>query len=89
LRVRKDEWNDFLKQNELLIQRYEALARKVKELTKENSLLREKLELAEEKLRAFQEKVELDIKESSQILQRRSAEMSRLLQQTEKELETE
>jgi len=87
VRIRKDEWDDFLRENELLIQRHEALAQKAKELAQENSALREKIRMAEERLRTLEQKTDADIKETSLILQRRQAEMSRVLQQTEKALE--
>jgi hypothetical protein len=83
VRVRKEEWDGFLKQNELLIQRFEGLVGKVKELTQANNTLREKMQVTEERLRTYDQKLGADFKDTSRVLQKQLSEMTRVLQLTE------
>ncbi len=74
VRVRKDEWEAFRRELELLVQRHE-------ELLRENVGLKEKLRAASERLTLTDQKAAAE-------LEKIRANISRVLQQTEKEIKS-
>jgi methyl-accepting chemotaxis protein len=86
VRVRKDEWEALRKDVETFIQHYEASSRKVKDLVKENSSLKEQVRTATERLNIADQKASAEIQQTTAVLQRLRANMSHVIQETEKEM---
>ena len=86
VRVRKDEWEALRKDVETFIQHYEASSRKVKDLVKENSSLKDQVRTATERLNIADQKASADIQQTTAVLQRLRANMSHVIQETEKEM---
>ena len=85
VRVRKDEWEALRKDVETFIQHYEASSRKVKDLVKENSSLKDQVRTATERLNIADQKASAEIQQTTAVLQRLRANMSHVIQETEKE----
>jgi len=86
VRVRKDEWEALRKDVETFIQHYEASSRKVKDLVKENSSLKDQVRTATERLNMVDQKASAEIQQTTAVLQRLRANMSHVIQETEKEM---
>jgi len=86
VRVRKDEWEALRKDVETFIQHYEASSRKVKDLVKENSSLKEQVRTATERLNIADQKASAEVQQTTAVLQRLRANMSHVIQETEKEM---
>jgi len=86
VRVRKDEWEALRKDVETFIQHYEVSSRKVKDLVKENSSLKEQVRTATERLNIADQKASAEIQQNTAVLQRLRANMSHVIQETEKEM---
>ena len=86
LRVRKDEWEALRKDVETFIQHYEASTRKVKDMMKENTSLKEQLRAATERLNVADQKAAAELQQTTAVLQRMRANMSHIVQETEKEM---
>ena len=86
VRVRKDEWEALRKDVETFIQHYEASSRKVKDLVKENSSLKDQVRTATERLNMADQKASAEIQQNTAVLQRLRANMSHVIQETEKEM---
>ena len=86
VRVRKDEWDALRKDVETFIQHYEASSRKVKDLMKENVNLKEQLRAATERLNMADQKASTELQQTTAVLQRMRANMSNVIQETEKEM---
>ena len=87
IRIPKVEWEQYRKDIENFIQRHKASLERVKELAKENNDLKSKLQIAEEKLITVDIKEAADLEQTSLVIREMRNEFSRLLQQTEKEIE--
>ena len=85
IRVKRDEWEGFRKDLEQFIQRYQTSVEKIKTLSRENVALKEKLQEATGKLTATEQKVATELQQTSLVLQKMRANISRILEQTEKE----
>jgi len=85
VRVRKDEWEALRKDVETFIQHYEASSRKVKDLVKENSSLKDQVRTATERLNIADQKASAEVQQTTAVLQRLRANMSHVIQETEKE----
>jgi methyl-accepting chemotaxis protein len=86
VRVRKDEWEALRKDVETFIQHYEVSSRKVKDLVKENSSLKEQVRTATERLNIADQKASAEVQQTTAVLQRLRANMSHVIQETEKEM---
>jgi methyl-accepting chemotaxis protein len=86
VRVRKDEWEALRKDVETFIQHYEASSRKVKDMMKENTSLKEQLRAATERLNMADQKAAAELQQTTAVLQRMRANMSHIVQETEKEM---
>ena len=86
VRVRKDEWEALRKDVETFIQHYEASSRKVKDMMKENTSLKEQLRSATERLNMADQKAAAELQQTTAVLQRMRANMSHIVQETEKEM---
>ena len=86
VRVRKDEWEALRKDVETFIQHYEVSSRKVKDMMKENTSLREQLRAATERLNMADQKAAAELQQTTAVLQRMRANMSHVIQETEKEM---
>ena len=86
VRVRKDEWEGLRKDVETFIQHYETSSRKVKDMMKENTSLKEQLRAATERLNMADQKAAAELQQTTAVLQRMRANMSHVVQETEKEM---
>ena len=80
IRVRKEEWDDFRKDVELVVKHYNESGDKAKQLITENNALKEKLRVAVEKLTSAEQRATVDLQQTSQSIQKLRAEISRVLQ---------
>ena len=88
VRVRKDEWDALRKDVETFIQHYEASSKKGKDLMKENTSLKEQLRATTEKLTTADQKAAAELQQTTAVLQRMRANMSHIVEETEKEMKT-
>ena len=86
VRVRKDELDALRKDVEVFIQHHEASSKKIKDLIKENTDLKEQLRATTDKLTAADQKVAAEVQQTTALLQRLRANMSHVIQETEKEM---
>jgi regulator of replication initiation timing len=80
VRVRKEEWDDFRKDVELVVKHYNESVEKAKQLMTENNALKEKLRVAVEKLTSAEQRAAADLQQTSQTIQKLRADISRVLQ---------
>jgi regulator of replication initiation timing len=80
VRARKEEWDDFRKDVELVGKHYNESVEKAKQLTTENNALKEKLRVAVEKLTSAEQRVAADLQQTSQVIQKLRTDISRVLQ---------
>ena len=80
VRVRKEEWDDFRKDVELVVKHSSESGEKAKQLITENNALKEKLRVAVEKLTSAEQRATVDLQQTSQSIQKLRAEISRVLQ---------
>ena len=86
VRVRKDEWEGLRKDIEGFVQNFETSTQKLRDLMKENSSLKEQLQSATQRLAITEQKATADLQQTSQVIQKMRSNISRVLQQTEKEM---
>lgn len=86
VRVRKDEWEGLRKDIEVFVQNFETSTQKLRDLTKENNSLKEQLQSATQRLAIAEQKATADLQQTSQAIQKMRSNISRVLQQTEKEM---
>jgi len=86
VRVRKDEWEGLRKDIEGFVQNFETSTQKLRDLMKENSSLKEQLQSAMQRLAITEQKATADLHQTSQVIQKMRSNISRVLQQTEKEM---
>ena len=86
VRVRKDELDALRKDVEVFIQHHETSSKKIKDLIKENTDLKEQLQATTDKLTAADQKVAVEVQQTTALLQRLRANMSHVIQETEKEM---
>jgi len=86
VRVRKDEWEGLRKEIEVFVHNFETSTQKLRDLMKENSSLKEQLQSAMQRLAITEQKATADLQQTSQVIQKMRSNMSRVLQQTEKEM---
>ncbi|WP_455367832.1 hypothetical protein [[Eubacterium] cellulosolvens] len=83
--VRRSEWEGFRRDLERFIQRHKESLEKITHLTRENVDLKEKLATATEKLAQTEQKVAAELQQTTTTLQKMRTNISRLLEQDEKE----
>ena len=86
VRVRKDEWEGLRRDIEMFVQNFEASRQKLRDLMKENNSLKEQLQSAMQRLAITEQKATADLQQTSQVIQKMRSNISRVLQQTEKEM---
>jgi len=86
VRVRKDEWEGLRKEIEVFVHNFETSTQKLRDLMKENNSLKEQLQSAMQRLAITEQKATADLQQTSQVIQKMRSNMSRVLQQTEKEM---
>jgi len=86
VRVRKDEWEGLRRDIEMFVQNFEASRQKLRDLMKENNSLKEQLQSATQRLATTEQKATADLQQTSQAIQKMRSNISRVLQQTEKEM---
>jgi len=86
IRVRKDEWEGLRRDIEMFVQNFEASRQKLRDLMKENNSLKEQLQSATQRLATTEQKATADLQQTSQAIQKMRSNISRVLQQTEKEM---
>ena len=80
VRVRKEEWDDFRKDVELVVKHYNESVEKAKQLLNENNSLKERLRQTTERLTAAEQKAAADLQQTSQSIQKLRADISKVLQ---------
>jgi len=70
----------------MFVQNFETSSQKLKDLMKENNGLKEQLQSAMQRLAMTEQKATADLQQTSQVIQKMRSNMSRVLQQTEKEM---
>jgi len=86
VRVRKDEWEGLRKDIEVFVHNFETSTQKLRDLMKENNSLKEQLQSAMQRLAITEQKATADLQQTSQVIQKMRSNISRVLQQTEKEM---
>jgi len=70
----------------MFVQNFEASRQKLRDLMKENNSLKEQLQSATQRLATTEQKATADLQQTSQAIQKMRSNISRVLQQTEKEM---
>jgi len=83
--VERKEFENFLAENQKLIDRSQALMSTIDRLEKDNKQLRDELEVARTRLRALESNMSV-ARESDDVLRKARKEIARLIEETDKRI---
>ena len=82
----RQKYETFVAENQELVQRYQKLLETLESLARLNKDLEEKLRIVEQKLDSLEQRTGLEIQRSDEVLRKARAEITRLLEETERRL---